>query len=73
MVIGLGSDAGNPGSNPVDSCKYIRVKECVLYICGIVYFYICVNFGCSFMLIFLPLKELPRARMFFLPSYSSNE
>jgi hypothetical protein len=34
--------------------------------------YACVNFSCSIMLIFL-LHIAPRARMFFLPCYPSNE
>jgi hypothetical protein len=38
VVIGLGSDAGNPGSNPVDDCIRIRVY---VGLCT-VYFYVCL-------------------------------
>ncbi len=43
MVIGLGSNAGNPGSNPVDGCICVRVY---VGLCT-VYFYVCL---CEFFL-----------------------
>ncbi len=66
MVIGLGSDAGNPGSNPVDGCIRITV-ECMLVYVLYVFMYACVNFSCSIMLIFL-LHTAPRARIVFCPA-----
>ncbi len=69
MVIGLGSNAGNPGSNPVDGFTYksmCRSMYC-LYELLHIFIYACVNFSCSIMLNFL-LHTAPRARMFFCPA-----
>ncbi len=63
MVIGLESDAGNPGSNPVDGSN----KQVYKYMCNVeLYIYLCVQiFIVQSHLLFA--TTLLRATMFLYP------
>jgi hypothetical protein len=42
VVIGLRSDVGNPGSNPVDGCTYKSICKSIYYIYECIYLYMLV-------------------------------